>query len=239
MNNKKRKVVIFTGAGISQESGVKTFRDNDGLWEEFKVSEVATPTALKYNTKVFCDFYNMRKNQMKTVIPNEAHHIVKQLENDFDVTVVTQNVDDLHEKAGSTKIFHLHGDLTKLRSSYDPSYVIDYIDDLKEGDLCPDGAQMRPDIVLFGESLPYAQYEGALLAISEADVIIICGSSMQVYPAAAMPWESQENALIYFIDPADRNFEVPKQKRPFFTHIQEKATYGMKIVADDIREIYL
>jgi NAD-dependent deacetylase len=236
----KRKIVIFTGAGISAESGVRTFRDvQDGYWEEFKVSEVATPTALKNNTKMFCDFYNMRKNQMKTVIPNEAHHIVKELENDFDVTVVTQNVDDLHEKAGSTKIFHLHGDLTKLRSSYDPSYVIDYVDDLKVGDLCPDGAQMRPDIVLFGESLPYAEYEGSLLAINEADVIVICGSSMQVYPAAGMPWESKDNALIYFIDPADINFEVPKQKRPFFTHIQEKATDGMKIVADDIREIYL
>jgi NAD-dependent deacetylase len=235
----KRKIVVFTGAGVSQESGIKTFRDNGGLWDEYRIEDVATPSALKNNTKVFCDFYNMRKNDLRNVLPNQAHHHIKELENDFDVVVVTSNVDDLHEKAGSTKIFHLHGDLTKLRSSYDPSYVIDYIDDLKEGDLCPDGAQMRPDIVLFGESLPYAQYEGALLAISEADVIIICGSSMQVYPAAAMPWESQENALIYFIDPADRNFEVPKQKRPFFTHIQEKATDGMKIVADDIREIYL
>jgi NAD-dependent deacetylase len=235
----KRKIVVFTGAGVSQESGIKTFRDNGGLWDEYKVEDVATPIALKNNTQVFCDFYNMRKNDLKNIFPNKAHLIIKELEEWFDVVVVTTNVDNLHERAGSTKIFHLHGDLTKLRSSYDPSYVIDYIDDLKEGDLCPDGAQMRPDIVLFGESLPYAQYEGALLAISEADVIIICGSSMQVYPAAAMPWESQENALIYFIDPADRNFEVPKQKRPFFTHIQEKATDGMKIVAEDIREIYL
>ena len=186
----KRKIVIFTGAGISQESGIKTFRDNNGLWEEFKVSEVATPTALKNNTKVFCDFYNMRKNQMKTIQPNQAHIICKELEKWFDVTIVSQNVDDLHEKSGSSNIYHLHGTLTKLRSSFNPAYVVDYIDDLKPGDTCPEGAQMRPDIVLFGENLPYGEFENALKAIQEADILIIVGTSMQVYPAAGMPYRS-------------------------------------------------
>jgi NAD-dependent deacetylase len=236
----KRKVVIFSGAGISQESGIRTFRDvADGYWEEFKVSEVATPTALKNNTKVFCDFYNMRKNQMKTVQPNQAHLICKELEEWFDVTIVSQNVDDLHEKAGSSNIFHLHGSLTKLRSSYNPTYVVDYTEDLKVGDICPDGAQMRPDIVLFGENLPYGEYEGAMQAIQEADVLVIVGTSMQVYPAAGMPWESKETCIIYYIDPNEMGFVVPKQKRPFFTHVQEKATDGMEFVMNDIKEIFL
>jgi NAD-dependent deacetylase len=235
----KRKVVVFTGAGISAESGVATFRDNGGLWDEFKVEDVATPKAFKNNTEVFCNFYNMRKNQMKTVLPNQAHHIVKELENEFDVVVVTSNVDDLHEKAGSSKIFHLHGDLTKLRSSYDPSYVIDYVDDLKVGDMCPDGSQMRPDIVLFGENLPTGEFESAMAAIAEADVVIICGTSMRVYPAAGMPWESKETCLIYYIDPNGTEVSVPKQKKPFFTYVNEKATDGMRFVADDIKEIYL
>lgn len=236
----KRKVVIFSGAGISQESGVRTFRDvKDGYWEEFKISDVAKPSALQNNTQVFCDFYNMRKNQLKTVEPNQAHIICKELEEWFDVTIVTQNVDNLHERAGSKKIFHLHGDLTKLRSSYDPSYVIDYIDDLKPGDVCPDGAQMRPDIVLFGESLPQGEFEGAMEAIAEADVLIIVGTSMQVYPAAGMPWESKETCLIYYIDPNEMALNVPKQKRPFFTFVQEKATDGMQFIKDDLIDIYL
>ena len=235
----KRKIVIFTGAGISQESGIKTFRDNNGLWEEFKVSEVATPTALKNNTKVFCDFYNMRKNQMKTIQPNQAHIICKELEKWFDVTIVSQNVDDLHEKSGSSNIYHLHGTLTKLRSSFNPAYVVDYIDDLKPGDTCPEGAQMRPDIVLFGENLPYGEFENALKAIQEADILIIVGTSMQVYPAAGMPWESKETCLIYYIDPNEIGFNVPKQKRPFFTHVKEKATDGMEFVMNDIKEIFL
>jgi NAD-dependent deacetylase len=236
----KRKIVIFTGAGISQESGIRTFRDVvDGYWEEFKVSEVATPTALKNNTQVFCDFYNMRKNQMKTVQPNQAHIICKELEEFYDVTIVTQNVDDLHEKAGSSKIFHLHGTLTELRSSFNPAYVVDYVDDLKPGDVCPDGAQMRPNIVLFHENLPNDEFQGAMEAIQEADVLVIVGTSMQVYPAAGMPWESKETCLIYFVDPNEMGFVVPKQKRPFFTHVQEKANDGMEFIKSYLADIFL
>lgn len=235
----KRKVVIFTGAGISAESGVKTFRDNDGLWEEYKIQDVATTAALKNNTEVFCKFYNLRKEQMKTVFPNDAHLIAAHLETNFDVTVVTQNVDDLHEKAGSSEIYHLHGTLSKIRSSFNPAYELDFIEDIKVGDLCPDGAQMRPSVVLFGESLPYGEYEKSVKAISKADVIVIVGTSMQVYPAAGMPWNSPDNALIYYIDPNDINFEIPKEKKPFFYHIKAKATEGMKIVADDLKDIFL
>lgn len=236
----KRKVVIFSGAGISQESGIRTFRDvKDGYWEEFKVSEVATPVAFKNNTQVFVDFYNMRKNQMKTVVPNLAHEIAKQMENEFDVTVVTQNVDDLHEKAGSSIIYHLHGTLSKLKSSLvNSNYKKDFIEDLKIGDVCPDGYQLRPDVVLFGEELPYAQLYKSQLAFYDADVVIICGTSMQVYPAAGLPWSAKENALIYFIDPNNIEFDVPKDRRPFFYHIQKKATEGMQEVYDDIKDIF-
>lgn len=240
IKNMKRKVVIFSGAGISQESGVRTFRDvKNGYWEEFKIEDVATPKAIQNNLEDFCKFYNMRKNQMKTVQPNKAHLICKELEELFDVDIITQNVDDLHEKAGSSKIYHLHGTLTKLRSSFNPAYVVDYINDLKPGDVCPDGAQMRPDIVLFGENLPYDEYEGALKSINQADVIIIVGTSMQVYPAAGMPWESKETCIIYYIDPNEMGFVVPKEKRPFFTHVQEKATDGMEFVMNDLKEIFL
>jgi NAD-dependent deacetylase len=236
----KRKVVIFSGAGISAESGVRTFRDvADGYWEEFKVSEVATPAAFKNNLPVFVDFYNMRKNQMKTVVPNLAHEIAKQMENEFDVTVVTQNVDDLHEKAGSSIIYHLHGTLSKLKSSSeDSNYKKDYIEDLKVGDLCPEGYQLRPDVVLFGEGLPAMHFYKSQLAFYDADVIIICGTSMQVYPAAGLPWTGKDNALIYFIDPNEIEFNVPKDRRPFFYHIQKKATEGMQEVYDDIKEIF-
>lgn len=235
----KRKVVVFTGAGVSQESGLKTFRDSNGLWHEYKIEEVATPSALKYNTEVFTDFYNKRKNDLKNILPNKAHLVIKDLEDYFDVVVVTTNIDDLHEKAGSSTIYHLHGTLSKLRSSSeDSNYKIDFIEDFKVGDLCPEGHQLRPDVVLFGEALPYGQFYKSQLAFYDADVIIICGTSMQVYPAAGLPWSAQDNALIYFIDPNDIEFNVPKDRRPFFYHIQKKATEGMQEVYDDIKQIF-
>ena len=237
---KKFKIVVLSGAGISQESGVETFRDGNGLWEQHKIEDVATPNALKNNTKVFIDFYNMRKNHMKNVIPNAAHHIVKQLEDNFEVTVVTQNIDDLHEKAGSTNVLHMHGEISKMRSSFDKSYVQDYIEDIKVGDLCPDGSQMRPDVVLFGESLPHAEYSKAIEAFTNADIVIIIGTSLKVMPVAGLPWVSRETALIYYIDPADMDIAiVPKLKRPFFYHIQQKASVGTLFVKNDIEQIYL
>ena len=236
----KRKITILTGAGISQESGVKTFRTDNGtgLWDEYKIEDVATPTALKYKPQIFCDFYNKRKNELGNIFPNKAHLLIKQLEDFFDITLVTTNVDDLHEKAGSTTIYHLHGSLLKLRSSYDPSYEIDYIDDLKVGDVCPDGAQMRPDIVLFGENLPHREFELSVKAFEESDVIIIVGTSMQVYPAADLPWVAKDTAIIYYVDPNEILFDVPKERRPYFSHIQKPATIGMQEVFNDLQEIY-
>lgn len=236
----KRKVVIFSGAGISQESGIKTFRDSEeGLWEEYKIEDVATPQALKNNTQVFCDFYNKRKEEMKTVFPNQAHLIAKQLEEHFDVTIITQNVDNLHERAGSSKIYHLHGTLSKLRSSFDESYEIDYINDLKPGDLCPDKSQLRPAIVLFGESLPNYDYVHSVLAIAEADIVIIVGTSMRVFPAADLPWDSKEHTLTYYIGPDDVDFEIPEHKRICFTNIKEKASVGMEIVSKELVELFI
>ena len=236
----KRKIAILTGAGISQESGIKTFRTDNGkgLWDEYKIEDVATPTALKYKTQVFCDFYNKRKNELKNILPNKAHLIIKDLEEYFDIIIISTNVDDLHEKAGSTNIYHLHGTLSKIRSSFNPAYEIDYIDDIKVGDVCPDGAQMRPSIVLFGEGLPHREYELSIKAFEEADVVIIVGTSMQVYPAAGLPWVAKETAIIYYVDPGEMMFEIPKQRRPYFYHIKEAATVGMKTVFDDLQEIY-
>ena len=239
MKKDKRKIVIISGAGVSQESGLATFRDSNGLWENHKVEEVATPDALKNNTKLFLEFYNMRKNQLKTVEPNKAHQIIHDMENNFDVTIVTQNVDDLHERSGSKDVIHLHGELTKLKSSGDTGYITDYIDDLKVGDLCPQGHQLRPNIVLFHENLPSEAFHKALNRICDADVIIVVGTSLQVYPAASLPWESKDTAIIYYVDPAELAITVPKQKRPYFYHIKEKATKGMENIFNELKEIYL
>ncbi len=239
MKKDKRKVVIISGAGVSAESGLKTFRDSDGLWENHKVEEVATPEALKKNTKLFLEFYNMRKNQLKTVEPNKAHQIIHNMENEFDVTVVTQNVDDLHERAGSKNVLHLHGELTKLRSSGNSDYVTEYKEDIKVGDLCPQGHQLRPNIVLFHESLPSETFYKAVNKICDADVIIVVGTSLQVYPAAGLPWESKDTAIIYYVDPAELSVNIPKERRPFFYHIKDKATKGMEDIYKELKEIYL
>jgi len=239
MKDKKTKVVILSGAGVSAESGIKTFRDNGGLWEEHKVEDVATPKAFKEKTQLFLDFYNDRKNHLKTTLPNKAHEIIKEMEEDFDVTIVTQNIDDLHERAGSKTVIHLHGELTKLRSSGNENYKTDYIDDLKIGDLCPKGHQLRPNVVLFHENLPSEEYYKAVSTIHAADVVIVVGTSLKVYPAAGLPWESKDNALIYYVDPADVDISIPKLKKSFFYHIKEKATKGMQMVYDDIKDIYL
>jgi NAD-dependent deacetylase len=235
----KRKIVIFTGAGVSQESGIKTFRDTGGLWDEYKIEDVASPSGWKKDKEKVLDFYNKRRTELKNVEPNKAHLLIKELENYFDISVITTNVDNLHEKAGSTNIIHLHGELTKVRSTLDPKLIYNCEDDCNIGDKCEKGSQLRPHITWFDEELPYTEYENALNLIHEADILIIIGTSMQVQPAASMPWETPENCLIYYIDPDDIGFIVPKQKRPFFTHIQEKATEGMEYVFNDVKEIFI
>jgi NAD-dependent deacetylase len=196
----KQKIVILSGAGVSAESGVATFRDADGLWEGHDVMEVATPEGFKKNPALVLEFYNQRRRQLFEVQPNEAHNIIAELEQDFDVTVVTQNVDDLHERAGSTHIIHLHGELFKARCTINEEAILDWKEDITLGQLHPQtGKQLRPHIVWFGEAVP-AIIE-ATEAVDQADIIIVIGTSMQVYPAAGLVDYAKPNAKIYYIDP--------------------------------------
>lgn len=236
---KKRKILIFSGAGVSAESGVKTFRDHDGLWDNFKVEDVATIDAWHENPQPVVDFYNFRRKELNGVVPNQAHYIIAELEKEFDVTVSTQNVDDLHERAGSTNVVHLHGELAKLKSETDDTILKSFDTDLKLGDLAPDGGQWRPDIVWFGEDLDFMRMHNTKIAAQECDVCIIVGTSMKVSPANGIPWQTKETTIIYYVDPGDMDFYVPEYRRGFFYHIQKPATEGMKEVMDDLKDIYL
>lgn len=194
-----KKLVILTGAGISAESGIQTFRDADGLWEGHDVMDVASPEGFRANPELVLDFYNQRRRQLLKVKPNKGHYNLAVLENDFDVEIITQNVDNLHEKAGSTKVTHLHGELLKVRSSADESIVLNWEKDLVLGDLCKYNSQLRPQIVWFGEMVP--MLNKAIEITQQADVLVIIGTSMQVYPAASLINYIQQNTPIYFIDP--------------------------------------
>lgn len=236
----KRKVLIFTGAGVSAESGVKTFRDHkEGYWNNFKIEEVATIDAWNSNPQPMIDFYNWRRNEMLGVIPNVGHIVIAELEKYFDVTVSTQNVDSLHEKAGSTNIIHLHGELSKLRSEYNCNNVIPFDHDLKLGEVCLEGGQYRPDIVWFGENLDFMKMHNTKVAAEEADVCVIVGTSMRVSPANMIPWQTKETCIIYYVDPSEIDFVIPKQRRPFFYHIKKIASEGMIDVKNDLEEIFL
>lgn len=193
------KVVILSGAGMSAESGLKTFRDSNGLWEGHDVMEVASPQGFRNNPQVVLDFYNQRRRQLKQVQPNQAHIDIADLEKDHEVIVITQNVDDLHERAGSSHVVHLHGELLKVRSSYDENSILDWRTDLNIGDTCERGYQLRPHIVWFGEPVPMMNV--AINWVSKADAIIIVGTSMQVYPAAGLMHYAKNNITIYFVDP--------------------------------------
>ncbi|MDB2384877.1 NAD-dependent deacylase [Polaribacter sp.] len=194
-----KRVVVLTGAGISAESGIKTFRDADGLWEGHDVMEVASPQGFAKNPTLVLDFYNQRRKQLKTVSPNKAHYNLAKLEENFKVNIITQNVDDLHERTGSTNILHLHGELLKARSVVDENFVLEWKKDLILGDFCPNGNQLRPHIVWFGEMVP--MLEKAVEIVAKADVLVIIGTSMQVYPAASLVDYVPEHTPIYFIDP--------------------------------------
>jgi NAD-dependent deacetylase len=193
------KVVILSGAGMSAESGLKTFRDSNGLWEGHDVMEVASPQGFRNNPQVVLDFYNQRRRQLQQVQPNQAHIDIADLEKDHEVIVITQNVDDLHERAGSSHVVHLHGELLKVRSSYDENSILDWRTDLNIGDTCERGYQLRPHIVWFGEPVPMMNV--AINWVSKADAIIIVGTSMQVYPAAGLMHYAKNNITIYFVDP--------------------------------------
>ena len=180
----KKKLVVLTGAGISAESGLKTFRDSDGLWEGYDINEVATASAWRRNPALVQEFYNMRRKGVKQAQPNAAHHALAELESDFDVRIITQNIDDLHERAGSTNIIHLHGEILKMRSERNEELIYPVEDDIRMGDVAEDGGQLRPHIVWFEEAVP--MMEDAALATRQADIFLIVGTSLVVYPAAGL-----------------------------------------------------
>ena len=228
---KKTKIVVLTGAGVSAESGVSTFRDSNGLWENYKVEDVASIEGWYRDPALVLEFYNARRAQLTQVKPNAAHIAIASLEQDYDVTVVTQNVDNLHERAGSTKIIHLHGELTKVRpenccndrDGYSEETVFDIgTDNINIGDLAPNGAQLRPHIVWFGEAVP--KIEKAIDAVEAADMLLIVGTSLQVYPAAGLYRYAKSSTPIYIIDPKD----VPVRDGRV-THIKDVATNGMEV----------
>ena len=224
------KIVFFTGAGISKESGIETFRDSDGLWKNFKVEDVATSDAWRKNREKVLGFYNQRRKDMLGKSPNQAHLLIKELEKSHEVVVITQNVDNLHEKAGSSVVLHLHGDLSKARSTFPCDWkdeiVYDWEGDVKIGDKCEKGSQLRPHVVFFGENLNPNILKRAQDEIRDCDVCVIVGTSMKVSPACDLPFLTKEETPIYYIDPREVDFYVPLWKE--FGHIQEPATEGMK-----------
>jgi NAD-dependent deacetylase len=221
--------VVLTGAGISAESGLKTFRDTDGLWEGYDINEVATATAWKKNPALVQQFYNMRRKDVKEARPNAAHCALAELENDFDVHIITQNIDDLHERAGSTKIIHLHGEIFKMRSEKNEKLIYPVYDDIKMGDVAEDGAQLRPHIVWFEEPVP--MMEEAALCTKQAELFLIVGTSLAVYPAAGLvhyaPWHIPK----FIVDK-----KIPYTSTLYnLTAIEKTAVEGMK----EVRHILL
>ena len=194
-----KKLIVLSGAGISAESGIKTFRDSNGLWQNYRIEEVASPEGFARDPQLVLDFYNLRRRQLKEVSPNRAHEILFELEQYFDVRIITQNVDDLHERAGSSKVLHLHGELKKARPVNNENRVIPWEDDLNLGDLDENGVQLRPHIVWFGEAVP--EMGKAVKIAGTADIFLVIGTSMQVYPAAALIHYVPEHCEIYVIDP--------------------------------------
>ena len=223
-----KKLVILSGAGISAESGISTFRDAGGLWDKYPVMQVASIEGYEADPELVINFYNERRKQLLDVKPNQGHILCAELEKYFDVTVVTQNVDNLHERAGSHHIIHLHGELTKVCSSYnpnDPRYIKELKPEefeVKMGDKAGDGSQLRPFIVWFGEAVP--EIETAVRYVEKADIFVIIGTSMNVYPAASLLYYVPSNADVYLIDPKDVNIN---SNRPI-THIKKGASEGMK-----------
>lgn len=222
----KKNLVILSGAGMSQESGIRTFRDMDGLWEEYDVMEVATPEAWARNPQLVIKFYNDRRRQLYECVPNVGHLGVADLEQYFEVNIITQNIDDLHERAGSSKVIHLHGELKKARSSVDKSLIYD-IDgwELKFGELCAKGSQLRPHIVWFGEAVPVM--DEAIPIVEKADILVVIGTSLNVYPAAGLMNYAKRGTPIYLIDP-----ERPGAFIHNVTYIQEKAGKGVAILKE-------
>jgi NAD-dependent deacetylase len=229
----KKKLVVLSGAGISAESGIPTFRDSNGLWEGYDVMEVATPEGWRKNPGLVLDFYNQRRKRALEVKPNRGHEIIAELEIDFDVTVLTQNVDNLHERAGSSKVIHLHGSLFESRSCADESLIYPIQGwELKLGDKCEKGSQLRPNIVWFGEMVPLMDV--AAMHAARADVFVVVGTSMVVYPAAGLIHYVPHDVLKFVVDP-----KLPDMAHiPFLTMIEEKASTGMEKVKGELAKIF-
>lgn len=229
-----KKVVVLSGAGISAESGIKTFRDSGGLWEGHDVMEVASPEGWERNPEIVLDFYNQRRKQALTAAPNKGHLLIAKLEKHFKVTVVTQNIDNLHEKAGSSNVIHLHGELFKARSTADASLIYD-VDgwELNLGDTCEKGSQLRPHIVWFGEIVP--MMEAAIEESLSADIFLIVGTSLQVYPAAGLLEYTKKSIPVFVIDP----------KMPYVSHrpnlhlIEETGSVGMQKVTEILLDNFI
>lgn len=228
----KQKITFFTGAGISKESGLDTFRDSDGLWNNYRIEDVATARAIKKDFNTVIDFYNMRRREMLNALPNKAHNLIKQLENYYEIAVVTQNVDNLHEKAGSSSIIHLHGEILKSRPVSNTKILYDQYEDIKLDERCPKtNSKLRPHIVLFNENLDEDNYNAAKKHIRQSDIVVVIGTSLQVNPAALLVTESNSKAKLYFINPEeDVNQTYYKNFYSEITHLNKVATEGMEIL---------
>ncbi len=221
----RERIVVLTGAGVSAESGLRTFRDGDGLWEQHRVEDVATPEAWERDPALVLRFYDQRRAQVLAAAPNAAHRAIASLEKAHDVHVVTQNIDDLHERAGSTRVMHLHGEILLARSTADPRFITPVNGPtLRPGDLCPLGSQLRPHIVWFGEAVPLI-VEAADLVLG-ADRLVIVGTSLQVYPAAGLVHHLPPGRPVHLIDPSDVPLRAPQVE-----HIKQKASIGMPMLA--------
>ncbi|MCX6264957.1 MAG: NAD-dependent deacylase [Bacteroidetes bacterium] len=225
----KKKLVVLTGAGISAESGIKTFRDSDGLWEEYDIMEVAHINGWRKHPELVLEFYNKRRHQIKAALPNKAHEGLADLQADWDVQIITQNIDDLHERACSKQVMHLHGEILKMRSEINPKHIEPATHDIILGQLAEDGAQLRPHIVWFGEEVPMIPF--AIQLVEKADVLVIIGTSLQVYPAASLIEYAQPNIPIIVIDkhiPANESLSISEA-------IEQPATIGVEMLKEKLK----
>lgn len=223
-----KKLTILSGAGISAESGIQTFRDGDGLWENHNVTDVASPEGWRRDRALVLEFYNQRRRQLHEVEPNDAHRLIADLEKHFEVQIITQNIDDLHERAGSTHILHIHGELFKSCSCNNKSLIYEQKEDINIGDKAEDGAQLRPFIVWFGEDVPL--YQTAREIVKNSDILLVIGTSLQVYPAAGLIHEIKDDCLLIVINPNETGFGYGQRA----VVMKETATRGMKLLYDKL-----
>jgi NAD-dependent deacetylase len=229
----KPKILFFTGAGISAESGLQTFRDSaNGLWDNFKIEDVCTPQGWLKNPKLVLEFYNQRRKQCNEALPNEAHNLIAKFEEQYEVIIVTQNVDNLHERAGSSKVIHLHGELMKAKSSIDDKLIYNWIRDIKLGELCDKQSQLRPHIVWFGEGLDNDLLDIAIKAASKCSICVVIGTSLQVFPANTLPKYVPFGSQLIIIDPVANEIDFDDERQ--INYIPLKAVEGMQLLYNSL-----